>query len=742
MSSTVTIPSYGHFWLLRKGNQLWELSRDRLGVTYKAVDPDTGTNVALKVLSPALLADDAVREQFFGEASRLSKVVHPNMTAVVDYGAEANEILYVTEFVPGETLDQHVRRAGSLRPKAALKLLRPIAVALTDAGQLRLQHTALNPARILTASENTLKLAEFGLAKSLWTPHGPNDWGHLLDPAYASPEQFRNEPVDPRSDIYSLGVTLWFLCTGRPPFTGSEEDLAYQHQNAELPEAALARCPRPLVELFERMLAKQPAERFEDMPDFVRALDTTIEELSPSPVESEELRVPKKRSRPWLSKRQVDIPVSSGARVPTAVTAPAAPPVAKLPLEREQAPEPLPEESYEPSRARRSSVTKWLIAATLIFTVLGLGLFSVPYALPWLRQRFPQYFESSGFVSITSDPAGATVSWEGHDLGHTPLAKSSLPVGSHVLRVSAPGYKDHSVEVSVKAGSESELQPVSLEKALGSIEVTTDPPGISFQVVGPNGISISGQTPANLRDLGLGDYRVTLHRLGWGDYQEAMTVNANDPVLVSHHYEARGTLKVTADEAGTMIMLDGTSLGPAPQELPLGVGNHTIAATKNGNQAAAKQIEVIAGQASAIEFAAPPPPVAETTLWVPGEGNPAATPSPTPAPTPKAEQAALFPSPTPRRPATQRRLVAAKPRPTAEPTPTPTLEQRRQLMAAKDAKEQATLKRTKEIIDQQIAATTGSVKEAWKYRLAKWQADKVATDAREAADKKALGDSK
>src|SRR5580700_6712415 len=103
MSSSVTVPSYGHFWLLQKGSQLWELGRDRLGVPYKAVDPDTGTNVALKVLTPALLSDEAVREQFFGEAGRLSQLVHPNMTALVDYGADSNEILYVTEFVPGES---------------------------------------------------------------------------------------------------------------------------------------------------------------------------------------------------------------------------------------------------------------------------------------------------------------------------------------------------------------------------------------------------------------------------------------------------------------------------------------------------------------------------------------------------------------------------------------------------------------------------------------------------------------
>jgi hypothetical protein len=88
--------------------------------------------------------------------------------------------------------------------------------------------------------------------------------------------------------------------------------------------------------------------------------------------------------------------------------------------------------------------------------------------------------------------------------------------------------------------------------------------------------------------------------------------------------------------------------------------------------------------------------------------------------------------------------VLAKPRlrPSPDPTPTPTLEQRRQQLVAKQAAQQAVLKRSKEVIDQQIAATTGSAKEAWKYRLAKWQADKAAADAREAEDRKALGESK
>jgi len=732
MSSSVTVPSYGHFWLLQKGSQLWELSRDRLGVTYKAVDPDTGTNVALKVLTPALLSDETVREQFFAEVGKLSQLVHPNMPAVVEYGADSNEILYVTEFVPGESLEQYVRRTGPMRPKAALELLRPVAAALTDAGQLRLQHTGLNPGRILTGK--TLKLSEFGLAKSLWKPGGKNDWGQLLDATYASPEQLRGEPVDPRSDIYSLGVTLWFLCTGRPLFSGSEQDVAYQHENTELPEAALARCPRPLAELFERMLAKQPWERFEDTPDLARALDAALEELSESREagQGQQTRVLKKKAVP--AKKKVE-PVLPAALVERAMVSPPEPL-----LQTEQEPE---EQEAAPVRRRRSSGAKWLVAATIIFTGLGLGLFSAPYALPWLREHFPQYFARNGSLTISSDPVGAVVTWEGRELGRTPLVKASLPVGSHVLELVSPGYKDRSVEVSITAGGETELQPVSLEKALGRIDITTDPPGIRFEVAGANGISISGITPAHLRDLSLGDYRVTLHRLGWGDYQQTMMLTADDPVLVSHHYEG-GTLKVTADRAGTNVTLDGALLGDAPVELPVSTGNHTIVATIGGKAVDTKQIGVVTGQASEVNLAALAPATTQQTLWTPGEGMTAATPTPTPAPTPKEEQAALFPTPTPRRPVAQRRLVTDKPRPkpSAEPTATPSLEQRRQLLAAKQAQEQAKLTRTKATIDQEIAATTGSGKEAWKYRLAKWQADKAAADAREAADRKALGESK
>jgi serine/threonine protein kinase len=737
MSSSVTIPSYGSFWLLKKGERLWELGRDRLGVTYKAVDPDTGTNVALKVLTAALLSDEAVREQFFGEAVKLSKLVHPNMTALVDYGADSNEVLYVTEFVPGETLEQHVRRTGPMRPKAALELLRPVAAALTDAGQLRLQHTALSPGRILTGSANTLKLAEFGLAKSLWMPGGPNDWGHLLDPAYASPEQLRNESVDPRSDIYSLGAILWFLCTGRALFTGSDEDLAYQHQNVELPEAALARCPAPLAELFQQMLAKRVAERFEGMPDLVRAMDSVVEELNGSgasvePKQAE--RVLKKKARAPQPKKKVERVVVPPSVLEEVVATPAQ--MTEMEVETDQS-----AELAVARPPRRSSGAKWLVAVTVICTILGLALFSTPYALPWLRQHFPAYFASNGAVTISSEPVGALVTWEGRELGRTPLLKASLPGGSHVLELSLAGYKNRSIEVSVTVGSETEVAPVSLEEALGRIDITTEPAGIGFQVVSANGTSISGVTPATLRDLALGDYRVTLHRLGWGDYRQTMTLAANDPVLVTHHYEG-GTLKVTADQAGTSISLDGTLLGAAPVELPVSAGNHTIVATINGTQLGAKQIEVVAGQASAVNLPAPPPPVAEVRIWAPGEGN--AAPTPTPAPTPKAEQATALPAPVMQKPVPQRRLVLAKPRlrPSPDPTPTPTLEQRRQQLVAKQAAQQAVLKRSKEVIDQQIAATTGSAKEAWKYRLAKWQADKAAADAREAEDRKALGESK
>ena len=147
-----------------------------------------------------------------------------------------------------------------------------------------------------------------------------------------------------------------------------------------------------------------------------------------------------------------------------------------------------------------------------------------------------------------------------------------------------------------------------------------------------------------------------MHRLGWGDYQQTMVLTANDPVLVSHHYEG-GTLKLTADQAGTSVTLDGTLLGDAPVELPVSTGNHTIVATIGGKAVDTKQIAVVTGQASEVNLAALAPATTQQTLWTPGEGMTAATPTPTPAPTPKEEQAALFPTPTPRRPAAQRRLV-------------------------------------------------------------------------------------
>jgi hypothetical protein len=448
-------------------------------------------------------------------------------------------------------------------------------------------------------------------------------------------------------------------------------------------------------------------------------------------------RVLKKKARAPQAKKKVERVVAPASVLEELLTTPTQ--MTETEVETDQA----AELAVAPPLQRRSSGAKWLAAVTVICTVFGLALFSAPYALPWLRQHFPAYFASDGAVTISSEPAGALVTWEGRELGRTPLLKASLPGGSHVLELSLAGYKNRSIEVSVTVGSETELAAVSLEKVLGRIDITTDPAGIRFEAVSANGISISGVTPATLRDLALGDYRVTLHRLGWGDYQQTMTLAANEPVFVAHHYEG-GTLKVTAAGARTTVTLDGTPVGAAPLELAVSAGKHSIAATLNGNQLDTTQIEVLVGQASAVNFAAPVPATTQQTLWAPGEGMTAATPTPTPAPTPKEEQAALFPTPTPQRPAAQRRLVTVKPRPkpSAEPTPTPSLEQRRQLLVAKEAQEQAKLTRTKEIIDQQIAATAGAAKEQWKYRLAKWQQDKAAMDAREAADKKALGGSK
>jgi TolB-like protein/Flp pilus assembly protein TadD len=269
---------FGDFEIVcREDGSLWELGRGAFGVTYLAVDSVLRRKVALKVIEVPAVArgSQPVRERFLREARAAAALRHPNVAAVFQFGAspDGNRCYYAMELVEGETLEARVRKDGPLNAKLVLEIAIQITRALIAAAAQGLIHRDLKPGNIMLTSGNAataeleVKVIDFGLAKAIADAGGEMDLTHgefVGTPNFASPEQFGSGPVDARSDLYSLGATLWFALTGKTPFAGCNiEEIRSVQKSDALPMEQLkaARVPSRLRSLLKSMLAFEPAAR-------------------------------------------------------------------------------------------------------------------------------------------------------------------------------------------------------------------------------------------------------------------------------------------------------------------------------------------------------------------------------------------------------------------------------------------------------------------------------------------------
>src|SRR5438874_7045553 len=267
-----------------------ELGRGAIGITYVAADKVLRRRVALKVINvpAAARGSQAVRERFLREARAAATLRHPNVAAVFQFGASPDDThcYYAMELVEGETLGARIRRDGPLNAKEALEMAIQITRALVAAAAHDLIHRDLKPSNIMLTSESEAKVIDFGLAKAITDAGGEMDLtrGEFVGtPSFASPEQFGSGSVDARSDIYSLGATLWFALTGLAPHSGSTiEEIRDRQARDDLPvEQLVARkVPEPIIKLLRCTLAVDPARRPASARELMEALESCRRKLS------------------------------------------------------------------------------------------------------------------------------------------------------------------------------------------------------------------------------------------------------------------------------------------------------------------------------------------------------------------------------------------------------------------------------------------------------------------------------
>lgn len=367
------------------------IARGGMATVYRCVDTRLGREVAAKVMHQQYVDDPVFLERFRREARAMAQLSHPNLVNVYDFSAQGDTIFLIMELITGGTLRELLAERGPMPPHAATAVMRGVLTGLAVAHDKGLVHRDIKPDNVLINADHQVKLADFGLVRAA------ADASHSTDQivgtvSYLSPEQVDGSAITPASDVYSAGIVLFELLTGRTPFAG---DTSLAHAYARLkedvppPSQLIDGVPMLFDELVTTATAADPAERFHTAGEFLDALMDVARELElpdytvPVPRNSAANRAAAHPTRFGRDSRETAVPERERRLFPdspevaerpqTRVDMPPvapAPPVAAPPAQRREA-------APKPRVRRVSNRSGFTLALYIVFAVLVTGAVGV-----------------------------------------------------------------------------------------------------------------------------------------------------------------------------------------------------------------------------------------------------------------------------------------------------------------------------------------------------------------------------
>jgi serine/threonine protein kinase len=309
----------GHSWIGQTLGGRYKieelLGQGGMSAVYKGMDPNLKRVVAIKMIHPHLSDNPEFVVRFKEEAAAVAQLRHPNIVQVFDFNSDDNLYYMVMEFVPGETLQARLKRLNAAQRHLpigdALRFAVQVCEAADYAHQRGMIHRDIKPANVMLDIHGQAILTDFGIAKIIGGQTHTATGATVGTALYMSPEQIRGLEVDGRSDVYSIGVTLFEMLNGRPPYEAdSAMTLMMMHLNDPVPDLHQVRpdTPDDLVQAIERALAKNPAERFHTAAEMATALSKVVERLQ-SPASGVTVV-----DRPTREERPAAQPIGEGIR--------------------------------------------------------------------------------------------------------------------------------------------------------------------------------------------------------------------------------------------------------------------------------------------------------------------------------------------------------------------------------------------------------------------------------------------
>lgn len=273
------------------------IARGGMSMVFRGVDTRLDRPVAIKVMDPKFAGDPQFLSRFEFEARAVAKLKHPSLVAVYDQGVDGDHPFLIMELVEGGTLRELLRERGPMPPHAVAAVAEPVLAAIGVAHRSGLVHRDIKPENVLISDAGEVKIADFGLVRAVAGSNMTSSSVILGTAAYLSPEQVADGSSDARSDVYSFGILIFEILTGRTPFTGDTSlSIAYQRVEKDVPNPSrfIEGVPPEFDELVARATAREPAHRFTDATEMAGELRRVARELNlpayrvPAPRESAE----------------------------------------------------------------------------------------------------------------------------------------------------------------------------------------------------------------------------------------------------------------------------------------------------------------------------------------------------------------------------------------------------------------------------------------------------------------------
>lgn len=297
-----------------------KLGEGGMGAVYKGIDMMLEREVAIKALRPEFTSQPQIAERFRSEAVTLAKLNHPNIATLHTFFRQGEEYFMVMEFVRGETLDSLLRKHGAMPPDYAISLFRQALEGIGHAHTQGIIHRDIKPANMMLTASGQLKVMDFGIARVLGTSRMTRQGNIVGTIDYMSPEAIQGNDVDSRADIYSLGILLYEMVTGRVPFVGDTEFktmMAHIQEAPPPPRTFMPGLPVHIEHAIMRSLAKVPTARFQSVIDFSQALGQSAPVHMPQPAQAAPVPPPTR-----LSEAPAMMPPMPPARMATDPSAP------------------------------------------------------------------------------------------------------------------------------------------------------------------------------------------------------------------------------------------------------------------------------------------------------------------------------------------------------------------------------------------------------------------------------------